>query len=76
MRHAAGFGGEDASVLAAAGITRKYGVEVISHSSPGGLVCMALQMITCVHDGTCSMRGIGWGRSLFVCTDHEQKKHN
>jgi hypothetical protein len=41
MRHAAGFGGEDASVLATAGITRKYDVEVISHCSPGGLVRMA-----------------------------------
>jgi hypothetical protein len=40
MWHAAGFAGEDTVVLATAGITRKYGIEVISFSSPSGLVCM------------------------------------
>jgi hypothetical protein len=32
MWHAAGFTGEDAAILATAGITRKYGFEVMSFS--------------------------------------------
>jgi hypothetical protein len=76
MWHAAGFAGEDTAVLATVGITRKYGVEVISFSSPSGLVCMVVtDAYPCARWDLLNLRN-RLTRSLFICTDTLVNKRN